>query len=373
MRIIISGGGTGGHVFPAIAIADALKKMAPDATILFVGAEGRLEMEKVPAAGYEIKGLKISGLQRKISAGNLSFPFKVLKSLLDARKIIRNFKPDVAVGVGGYASGPLLFAASLMGVPTVIQEQNSFPGLTNKLLAKRAKKICVAYENMDRFFPSGKIILTGNPVRKSMVDIEGKRDDAMQFFGLKNHYKTVLFIGGSLGARTINRSAEKILDILTSSGIQVIWQTGKLYYQQASGAGEKFKEVPVRVHEFITRMDYAYAAADFIVSRAGAIAVSELEIIAKPLILIPSPNVAEDHQTKNALALVNRNAAIMVKDDEAEEKLGPVLMMLMQNTQLQQDISEHLKTISCKDSDEKISEVILELVKKEAAHGERDV
>lgn len=373
MRIIISGGGTGGHVFPAIAIADALKKKVPDAAILFVGAVGRLEMGKVPAAGYEIKGLKISGLQRKISVENLSFPFKVLNSLLEARNIIREFMPDVAVGVGGYASGPLLFAASLMGVPTLIQEQNSFPGLTNKLLAIRAKRICVAYENMDRFFPSGKIILTGNPVRKSMVDIEGKRDAAMQYFGLKNDLSTVLFIGGSLGARTINRSAEKILDMLTSSGIQVIWQTGKLYYQQAAGASEKYTAAPVRVHEFITRMDYAYAAADFIVSRAGAIAVSELEIIAKPLILIPSPNVAEDHQTKNAMALVNRNAAIMVKDSEAEGKLGSVLMSLVQNKQLQEDISEHLKTISCKDSDEKISEVILELVKKQTVHGKRDV
>lgn len=364
MKAIISGGGTGGHVFPAIAIADALKKRMPEADILFVGALGRLEMEKVPAAGYPIKGLKISGLQRSLTPANLSFPFKVIKSIMDSRRIIKEFRPDVAIGVGGYASGPLLFTASCMKIPTVIQEQNSFPGITNKMLAKRAGKICVAFENMDQFFPAVKIVLTGNPVRKNMVDIEGKKEEAMKFFGLKSNCRTVLFVGGSLGARTINLSAAKYLDLFTSQGIQVIWQTGKSFYTEARSISEKFNNVPVRVFDFITRMDYAYAAADLIVSRAGAIAVSELEIISKPVILIPSPNVAEDHQTKNAMALVNKKAAIMVKDSESVEKLGGVIMMVMNDESLQKQLTGEMKKIACTDSDEKITDVILNLIKK---------
>jgi len=364
LRVIISGGGTGGHIFPAIAIADALKKRIPDIEILFVGAKGRLEMEKVPAAGYPIKGLRISGLQRKLTLENLSFPYKVIKSIMDSRKIIKEFKPDVAVGVGGYASGPLLLTAACMKIPAVIQEQNSFPGKTNKWLSGRVDRICVAYDDMQQFFPADKIIMTGNPVRKEMVSIEGKKEEALQYFGLKDGLKTVLFIGGSLGARTINQSARGCLRLLTANRIQVIWQTGKFYYPETLPLISETYDVPVKIVDFISRMDYAYAAADIVVSRAGAIAVSELEIIGKPVILVPSPNVAEDHQTKNALSLVNKHAAILIKDIESVEKMGDEIMRLISDETLQAELAKNIKSIACSNSDEKITDVIIELINK---------
>jgi len=362
IKAIISGGGTGGHIFPAIAIADALKKRIPGIKILFVGAKGRLEMEKVPAAGYPIKGLKISGLQRRLTLENLSFPFKVIKSVLDSLRIIKEFKPDVAVGVGGYASGPLLFAATWLKIPSVIQEQNSFPGKTNKWLCGRVDRICVAYENMQLFFPVNKITLTGNPVRKEMVRIEGKKEEALNYFGLEKGLKTILFIGGSLGARTINMSARTCLHLLTANRIQVIWQTGKFYYPETLPLISESYEVPVKIVDFISRMDYAYAAADIVVSRAGAIAVSELEIIGKPVILVPSPNVAEDHQTRNALSLVDKKAAILIKDTDAVEMMGDELMKLVQDETLQGELAKNIQSIACADSDEKITDVIIELI-----------
>lgn len=364
IRVIVSGGGTGGHIFPAIAIADALKKRIHGIEILFVGAKGRLEMEKVPAAGYTIKGLSISGLQRSLTLENLSFPYKVIRSIMDSRKIIKEFKPDVAVGVGGYASGPLLFTAACMNIPAVIQEQNSFPGKTNKWLSRRVDRICVAYDHMQQFFPANKIIMTGNPVRKEMVSIQGKKEEALQYFGLKNGLKTVLFIGGSLGARTINQSARECLPLLTANRIQVIWQTGKYYYPDTLPLISEPYNVPVKIVDFISRMDYAYAAADIVVSRAGAIAVSELEIIGKPVILVPSPNVAEDHQTKNALSLVNKNAAILIKDIEAVGKIGDEIIKLINDETLQAELAKNIKSIACSDSDEKITDVIIELINK---------
>jgi len=361
IKIIISGGGTGGHVFPAIAIAQALSKKIKDAEILFVGALGKLEMEKVPAAGYKIIGLNISGLQRRLTYKNLSFPFKLISSLLKAKKIIKNFKPDIVVGVGGYASGPVLRIATKMGIPTIIQEQNSYPGITNKILAHKVDKICVAYKDMEKFFPKSKIYLTGNPVREEVIDTAGKKDNALQFFNLNPEQKTVLIIGGSLGARTINESVIKHLPLFSEHKIQLIWQTGKTYYGQVFQLALHHKNV--RIFEFITQMDLAYAAADIIVSRAGAIAVSEISAIKKPAILIPSPFVAEDHQTKNAMALVNYNAAILLPDKESGEKLGDTIIDLLNDDEKQKKLSKNISELAFENAADNIATLIINTIK----------
>lgn len=340
LKVIVSGGGTGGHIFPAVAIANEIKKMVPDAEFLFVGAEGRMEMEKVPAAGYKIVGLWISGLQRKLTLANLSFPFKVISSMFKARKIVREFQPDVAIGTGGYASGPTLRAASSKGIPSLIQEQNSFPGITNKILSKKVNKICVAYEGMERFFPKEKILFTGNPVRQDISGVSNKRDEAITFFGLDANKKTILIIGGSLGARVINESIGAGLDDFNKNNIQIVWQTGKGYIETARAQAANFPNA--KVFDFISRMDLAYAAADCIISRAGASSVSEIQIVGKPCVLVPSPNVAEDHQTKNAMALVNKKAALLVKDAEAKNVLINTSIDLMKNEALQTELRENI-------------------------------
>lgn len=328
-RAIISGGGTGGHIFPAIAIADEIKSRNPSAEILFVGAEGKMEMEKVPAAGYEIKGLPIAGFQRKFAFSNFALPFKIIGSMIKARRIVKNFKPEVAVGVGGYASGPTLKAATMIGVPSMVQEQNSFPGKTNKILAKSVQAICVAYEGLERFFPKEKIVLTGNPTRREMVSTEGKEVEGYEFYGFDSSKKTILIIGGSLGARTLNESVVASLEKLKASGAQVLWQCGKLYHSKLTEELKGGDLGNVKMVQFITRMDLAYAIADVVISRAGAISVSELCLVKKPTILVPSPNVAEDHQTKNAMALVDKDAAVLVKDVEAKEKLVEEALSLL--------------------------------------------
>lgn len=345
-RYIIAGGGTGGHIFPAIAIADSLKQQQPNCEILFVGASGRMEMEKVPQAGYKIIGLEVVGLQRSLTLKNLMFPFKLLKSLFQAFSIVRNFKPNACIGVGGYASGPVLFIAALLGVKIFIQEQNSYPGITNKILSKFAKKIFVAYDNLNAFFNTNKIILTGNPVRKDITAVLPTKQEALSFFNLKENKKTILIIGGSLGARTINESIEKNIDLFTENNIQLLWQTGKIYYD---GIIERTKDKnlsEVKIHQFIKEMNMAYAAADIIISRAGALSISELCIVGKPTILIPSPNVSEDHQTKNAMALVNKNAAVLIKDIEAKEKLGNEVLALLRDENKLNNLSNNIKTLA---------------------------
>ncbi|MCC8133563.1 MAG: undecaprenyldiphospho-muramoylpentapeptide beta-N-acetylglucosaminyltransferase [Tannerellaceae bacterium] len=363
-RIIISGGGTGGHIFPAISIANTIKKRFPDAEILFVGAEDRMEMERVPAAGYTVVGLPVSGFDRAHLFRNVKVLAKLAKSLRMARKIIREFNPDIAVGVGGYASGPTLWMASSLGVLTVIQEQNSYAGVTNKLLAKRATKICVAYQEMERFFPADRIVLTGNPVRLDLEAAVAKKEEALAFFGLASGKKTVLVVGGSLGARTINRSIEKGLAVLLQEGIQLIWQTGRYYYSEAQKYMESYKGLPVWYSDFISRMDYAYAAADLVISRAGASSISELCILAKPVILVPSPNVSEDHQTKNALALVNKEAAVMVTDGEAEGKLVSQAIELVKDDARLSVLSKNIATLAFRGSAEVIVDEIVKIIDK---------
>lgn len=360
-KVIISGGGTGGHIFPAIAIANELKKQDPTIEILFVGAIGKMEMEKVPAAGYKIEGLWISGLQRKLTVKNLSFPFKVISSLLRARKILRQFKPDAVIGVGGFASGPMLRAAAGKGIPTIIQEQNSYPGITNKILSKKVRKICVAYEGLEKWFPKEKIVLTGNPVREEIVKLEGKRERGLEHFGLNTAQSTLLIIGGSLGARTINEAIELNLSLLKENNIQVIWQTGKGFFERAKQSASSFDNV--KVFDFIAKMDLAYAVADVVVSRAGAISVSELCLVKKPCILIPSPNVAEDHQTKNAMALVNHHAAVLVKDIEAKEKLGETLKMIFSSQDEQNKLRNNIASLGFNNSTQAIVAVIKETVR----------
>ncbi|MBI3134197.1 MAG: undecaprenyldiphospho-muramoylpentapeptide beta-N-acetylglucosaminyltransferase [Bacteroidetes bacterium] len=368
--VIISGGGTGGHIFPAVAIANKIKEVYPACEILFVGAEGKMEMEKVPKAGYKIVGLPIRGLQRKLTLENLSFPFKLWKSLRKARKIIKEVKPQIAIGVGGYASAATLRVASRMGVSTLIQEQNSYPGITNKWLASRAKTICVAYENLDRFFPKEKIVMTGNPVRMEMVDIEGKREKALAHFNLDPSKKTVLIIGGSLGARTLNESFKKDLQKLMDAGIQLIWQCGKIYFDQLKNdvdvfaRGGRFSAPCKQVYlsDFVYEMDLAYAAADIIVSRAGAISVSEVCLVGKPVILVPSPNVAEDHQTKNAMALVQKNAAILVKDVDAKNQLVDKTIALLQDSKTCSDLSGNIKKLAIADAPDRILKEIEKLI-----------
>ncbi len=325
---MIAGGGTGGHVFPAIAIARALQRIVPGVKILFVGAIGKMEMEKVPAAGFEIRGLPIAGIKRKISLKNLILPFRLLQCLRMAKKLIREFQPDVVVGVGGYASWPVSRTAVRRGIPLLIQEQNSYPGLTNRMLAKKASKVCVAYAGMEKYFPPEKIYITGNPVRPEIKNIADKHDEAVEFFNFRKEDSILLVVGGSLGALTINQSVHAALELFSSKGIQLIWQTGSYYYDSALKAVAEYQNNRFQVYKFIERMDLAYAAADVIVSRAGAIAVSELCLVRKPVILIPSPNVAEDHQTKNAQALVNANAGILILDNEAVEKLGSQVLDL---------------------------------------------
>lgn len=368
MRAIISGGGTGGHIFPAIAIANALKEKYPDAEILFVGAKGRMEMQKVPQAGYKIIGLPIVGFQRKKVWKNILFPFKLIYSTIKAKKIVKTFAPDVAIGVGGYASGPTLAAAVSKHVPALIQEQNSYPGVTNKMLADSVDTICVAYDNMDRWFDVAKIVFTGNPIRQNISqlydNIEEKKARGFETFGLNKGKKTVLVIGGSLGALTINESISANLDYFAGNDIQLIWQTGKWFYEKAKTMVEGKSNPLIKVYEFIYDMDQAYALADVIVSRAGAIAVSELCIVGKPCILIPSPNVAEDHQTKNANALVSKNAALMVKDAEAKERLIPIVDELMKDEGLRKKLSSNLQSMGIRDADKRIVEEVEKLVKK---------
>jgi UDP-N-acetylglucosamine--N-acetylmuramyl-(pentapeptide) pyrophosphoryl-undecaprenol N-acetylglucosamine transferase len=359
LRVIISGGGTGGHIFPAIAIAKAILRERPDAEILFVGAEGRMEMEKVPQAGFKIIGLPIMGIQRRLTLQNLKVPFKIIASIIKARKIIRDFKPDIAIGVGGYASGPLLRTASSMGVKTLIQEQNSYPGITNKILSKKAEKICVAYDNLEAFFPKEKIVLTGNPVRDEVTQIQNKKVEAFNHFDLNSDKPVLLVIGGSLGALTINRAIEKFAESLTASGLQIIWQTGKNFKSERAHA------LPgVHAHTFIKEMDYAYAAADIIVSRAGAMSISELCLVKKPCILVPSPNVSEDHQTKNAMALVNKGAAVLVKDSEAINDLENAILELKTNQDLCTTMSKNIAELGHPEADRLIASLVFKICGK---------
>lgn len=362
LRIIISGGGTGGHIFPAVSIANALKAKRPDAHILFVGALGRMEMQRVPAAGYDIVGLPVCGFDRKHLWRNIAVLWKLAKSQLKARRIIKEFRPQVAVGVGGYASGPTLKVAGMMGIPTLIQEQNSYAGVTNKLLAQKAEKICVAYEGMERFFPAGKIIMTGNPVRQDLLDRQTDRSEAVRSFGLDPEKKTILIIGGSLGARTINQCVLSHLDLIRSSGVQFIWQTGKIYIDDArrrvAGAGE----LPMlHVTDFISRMDLAYSAADLVISRAGAGSISEFCLLRKPVVLVPSPNVAEDHQTKNALALVDKGAALYVKDSEAQEKMLATAIDAVNDAPRLRTLSENIAKLAFYNSADRIADEVLAL------------
>jgi len=340
-RFIISGGGTGGHIYPAIAIADELKTRYPDAEFLFVGAKDRMEMEKVPQAGYTIKGLWISGLQRKISIKNLMFPLKLTSSLLASRKILRAFRPQVAIGTGGYASAPLLKVASNKGIPCLIQEQNSYAGITNKWLSNKAKSICVAYEGMEQFFPLEKIKLTGNPVRQDLLDIDFKKEEASKYFNLDPAKKTLLVLGGSLGSKRINELIDSSMKLFLKLNLQVIWQCGSFYEEKYKDKGNDI----VQVHAFLNKMDLAYAAADFIISRAGALSVSELCLVGKPVVFIPSPNVAEDHQTKNALAISNKNAALLLSERELDEKFESEFSRLVNTDELQMKFSKNIKSL----------------------------
>lgn len=373
MKAIISGGGTGGHIFPALAIANAIKSRYSDADILFVGAEGRMEMEKVPAAGYTIKGLPISGLQRQLTLSNiiknLQLPFKMIRSRRMVKRILRTFQPDIVVGVGGFASEPTLKAAASMGFPTLIQEQNSYAGLTNKMLAKKADRICVAYEGMERFFPADKIVFTGNPIRADIEHMTVSRDEGINHFELDNNAKILLVIGGSLGARSINNMILNNLSAIKTYheqyGMQVIWQTGKWMYNDAVQAVKQASmESIVKVHQFISRMDLAYASADVIISRAGAIAISELCIVGKPTILIPSPNVAEDHQTKNALALADKGAAIMIRDNECGETGIITVVELMNNDEKKKAMCQNIRSLAKYDAAEHIVDEIDKIVHK---------
>lgn len=365
LRIIISGGGTGGHIFPAVSIANAIKEQLPDTEILFVGAEGRMEMHRVPAAGYKIKGLPVAGFDRKNLLKNIPVLIKLFKSQRMARKIVKDFRPHAAVGVGGYASGPTLKVAGSMGIPTLLQEQNSYAGVTNKLLAKQAKKICVAYDGMERFFDKDKIILTGNPVRQGLRNHEVTREDAIRSFNLDPNKKTILILGGSLGARTINQCLMTNLDKVKASGVQFIWQTGKIYIEEARAAVAKAGELPMlHVTDFISDMASAYSAADLVISRAGAGSISEFCLLQKPVILVPSPNVAEDHQTKNALALVNKNAALYVKDVEAKELLLDKAIEAVGQPQLLKNLSKNIAELAFTDSANVIAKEVIKLAKK---------
>lgn len=359
VNILLSGGGTGGHIYPAVAIANELKSRHPEAEFLFVGANGRMEMEKIPQLGYNIEGLNISGIQRSLTLKNLSFPFKLIQSLYRAGKILSKFKPNIVIGTGGYASGPTLYMANLKKIPSLIQEQNSYPGITNKLLAKKAEKICVAYDDLEKFFPKEKIIKTGNPVRQDLLDIENKRPEAQKYFGLDPERKTVAIIGGSLGAKRINETIALHLDSLLGNGYQVIWQTGKLYYDRFQDLGET---EGVAMHAFIQRMDLFYAAADLLISRAGAGTISELCIVGKPVLFIPSPNVAEDHQTKNALSVVENDAALMIKESELDS-FEEVLLGVLGNPARQKELGENIKKLALPDATSRIADEVEKIVK----------
>jgi len=365
IRVIISGGGTGGHIFPAISIANAIKAIHPDADILFIGAEGRMEMHRVPDAGYRIIGLPIEGFNRKNPLKNIRVVWKTIKCQLKARKIIREFNPQVVVGVGGYASGPTLKTAAQMGIPTLIQEQNSYAGVTNKLLARSVNRICVAYDGMERFFPADKIIMTGNPVRQSLINHNLTRSQAISQLGLQPSTATILIIGGSLGARTINESVLNALDSIQASNVQIIWQTGKYYSQHIHEELARHSKVTnLIVQDFISDMAVAYAAADLVISRAGASSISELCLLGKPCILVPSPNVAEDHQTKNAMALVNKEAAIMVKDADAPSTLIRNALQVVSNRQQLELLSCNIRKLALPDSAEIIAHEVLKLIKE---------
>lgn len=359
LKFILSGGGTGGHIYPAIAIANELKSRFPDAEFLFVGAQDKMEMQKVPQAGYTIKGLWIAGLQRRLTFDNLLFPVKLLSSLLKSRTIIRGFKPDVVIGTGGFASGPLLQVAAMAGIPTVIQEQNSYPGITNKLLAKKAHKICVAYQNLERFFPKEKMILTGNPIRQDLIDIDSKRHEAIQYFNLDANKKTLLVLGGSLGSRRINQLIAKEVLTFAAQNIQVIWQCGKLYFEEYKHFEDNKN---IQVLAFIDRMDLVYAAADIVISRAGASSVSELCVVGKPVIFIPSPNVSEDHQTKNAQAIVAEKGALMIKESELDTQFNTLFNSLLSNELAQRELAENIKKLAKVNATKEIVDEIEKLI-----------
>jgi UDP-N-acetylglucosamine--N-acetylmuramyl-(pentapeptide) pyrophosphoryl-undecaprenol N-acetylglucosamine transferase len=358
-KFILSGGGTGGHIYPAIAIANELKSRFPDSQILFVGAQDKMEMQKVPQAGYPIKGLWIAGLQRRLTLDNALFPLKLVSSLLKSRQIIKEFKPDVVIGTGGFASGPLLQMANSAGIPTVIQEQNSFPGITNKLLSKKANAICVAYENLERFFPKEKMVLTGNPVRQDLIEIDSKRVEGQAHFNLDSNKKTILVLGGSLGARRINQLIEKELNFFATHDVQLLWQCGKLYFDEY----QKYNSKNVQVMAFIERMDLVYAAADIVISRAGASSVSELCIVGKPIIFIPSPNVAEDHQTKNAQSVADKNGAILIKENELDATFESTFSELIANESKLRELSQNSKKLALPNATKAIVEEIIKLIK----------
>ena len=365
LKIIISGGGTGGHIFPAISIANAIKEKRPTAKILFVGAEGRMEMQRVPAAGYEIKGLPIQGFDRKYLLKNIKVLFKIWKSQRMAKSIIKEFKPMAAVGVGGYASGPTLNKCASMGIPCLIQEQNSYAGVTNKLLAKKVKRICVAYEGMEKFFPAEKIILTGNPVRQSLLETNISKEEAIRKFGLNPQKKTILIVGGSLGAGTVNESVLRHLDEIANSNIQVIWQTGKYYYNNIQEHLKAQSEMPMlKVLDFVSDMGAAYKAADLVISRAGASSISEFCLLGTPVILVPSPNVAEDHQTKNAMALVNKNAALYVKDIEAPDKVISLAINTVQDSDKLKSLSLNIKKLALPNAADIIADEVISLAEQ---------
>jgi len=362
LKVIVSGGGTGGHIFPAIAIAKSLENKVSDIELLFVGAKDRMEMQKVPEAGYKIEGLWISGFQRSFSRRNLMFPFKLISSVIKSMKIVRRFKPDLVIGTGGFASGPLLFAASRKGIPSVIQEQNSYPGITNKVLSKYVNKVCVAYDNMERFFPKDKIIFTGNPIRKAILNFKDKREEGKKLFGVNNGKITILVVGGSLGARTINESIKESISEFANNELNLIWQTGTSFGDVAKNIIEDINIDGISSHMFIREMDLAYAAADIIVSRAGAIAISELCFVGKPILLVPSPNVAEDHQTQNAQSLVNKNSALMVKDVDAKRKLVSELISLSRNKDLKGVLSSNIQKLSVDNAAVRIADLALNLI-----------
>ena len=343
---MLSGGGTGGHIFPAVSIANELRSRFPESKFLFVGAEDRMEMEKVPEAGYEIEGLWISGIQRKLTIDNLSFPFKLISSLIKSRSLIKEFKPDVVIGTGGFASGPLLYVASQKGIPTLIQEQNSYPGITNKLLSKSVNKICTAFEGLERFFPKSKIVLTGNPIRQGLTENSITKQEAAKHFGLKTDKKTVLVLGGSLGARAVNAQVAKILNWVKENDYQLVWQTGKLYIDDYKHLQEKMNYDGIKIQDFLNRMDMAYAMADVILTRSGAGTISELCIVGKPTVFVPSPNVAEDHQTFNAKALSTKGAAILIPENKMEEELIASLDEILKNEELIDSLSKNIKKLA---------------------------
>lgn len=361
-KIIISGGGTGGHVFPAVAIAQALKRIEKDIDILFVGAKGKIEEKKVPEAGFKIELIDIRGFERRISIENIKNVFRLIRSIFKSRKIIKRFKPDVVVGVGGYASGPVVYVAARKRIPTLIQEQNSYPGITNKILSKRANKICVAYDGTERFFPEDKIINTGNPVRKKIVDTEATKEEVLSFFELESGRKVILSLGGSGGAKSINDGIKSNLKQIVDSGVYLIWQTGKIYYEDSLKAAENYGSENIKIYDFISRMDLAYKAADVVISRAGAGTISELCLLEKASILVPSPNVAEDHQTKNALALVKKDAALIIKDSETKQYLIPEALRLVNNQNEIKKLSVNISKEKKIKSDELIAKEVLKLI-----------